>query len=58
MKKPFSKDEIIAVGWFTREEIDKMTPRELRDLDIKDEVRDYFAGQEYSLALITHTIAK
>lgn len=52
------KDEIIEVGWFTPEEIDKMTPRELRDLDIKDEVRDYFAGREYPLALIKHTIAK
>jgi hypothetical protein len=29
----------------------------LRDLDIKQMVKDYFAGKKFSLDSITHTIA-
>jgi hypothetical protein len=29
----------------------------LRDLDIKQMVKDYLAGQKYSLEIITHTVS-
>ncbi|MBX4187449.1 MAG: NUDIX domain-containing protein [Candidatus Doudnabacteria bacterium] len=41
--------------WFTPEEIYAMQPDVLRDLDIKQEVKDYLAGKGYPLGLLTHT---
>ena len=49
-------EEIADLRWFTPEEIATMGPETLRDLDIKQEVFDYFAGQEFPLDLLHHTV--
>lgn len=46
--------EIMDARWFTPEEIYAMQPGVLRDMDIKDEVHDYFAGKRYPLEIIHH----
>lgn len=43
--------------WFTPEEIYAMGPEVLRDLDIKQEVKDFIAGKGYPLGLLTHTLS-
>lgn len=45
--------EIQEVKWFIKEEIFAMD-KELRDTNIKDEVRDYFFGISYPLEIIRH----
>lgn len=50
--------EIMELRWFPPEEIEKMGMDELRDLDIKKEVADYFAGKSYSLEIIRHTVSE
>ena len=47
-------EEIMDARWFTPEEINAMAPKVLRDMDIKNEVRDYFAGKRYPLTLVHH----
>ncbi|HEX9503136.1 MAG TPA: NUDIX domain-containing protein [Patescibacteria group bacterium] len=42
--------------WFTPEEIYAMGPETLRDLDIKQEVKDFMEGKGYPLGLLTHTV--
>lgn len=49
-------DEVDEVKWFSPEEIFAMDATVLRDPDIKQEVRDYFAGVLFPLSLIHHTI--
>lgn len=49
-------DDILETNWFTPEEIARMDLKTLRDLDIKQMVKDYFSGVKYPLNLITHTI--
>lgn len=49
-------EEIADVRWFDQKEIDAMDGRTLRDMDIKQEIQDYFAGRAYPLELIRHTI--
>ncbi len=44
--------------WFTPEEIYAMDLKVLRDLDIKQEVKDYLEGKGYPLGLLTHTVQK
>lgn len=51
------EDDIIETRWFTPEEIYGMNKQTLRDLDIKQEVRDYLAGKKYPLDVLTHTMA-
>lgn len=51
-------DEIKAIKWWSPGEIDAMPPHELRDLDIKQAVKDYFAGAQYPLELVHHTISR
>jgi len=51
----FLQDEISETKWFAPEEIEKMDLNVLRDLDIKQMVKDYFSGTKYPLDLITHT---
>ena len=51
-------EEITELKYFSREEIEKMTSAELRDIDIKQIVKDYFNGKSYPLDAIHHTIAK
>ncbi len=48
-------DEISATDWFTIEEINNMDATILRDLDIKQEAADYFAGNNIPLDRIIHT---
>ena len=49
-------DEIDEIQWFTPEEIYAMDIESLRDLDIKNEVSDYFANTKYPLTLLHHFI--
>jgi len=55
-EKP-SVEEILEMKWFLPEEIYSMNSEILRDMDIKKEVKDYFAGKRYPLDAISHTIA-
>jgi len=51
-----SNDEIMEVKWFDPAEIQGMTGETLRDIDIKKEVNDYFAGKIFPLDIISHTL--
>ena len=44
--------------WFLPEEIYQMDKNTLRDIDIKQMVKDYFAGKKYPLELLTHIISE
>jgi len=48
--------EVAAAKWFTPQEIDAMGPDVLRDMDIKQEVADYFAGKIFPLDMVQHTV--
>ena len=48
-------DDISEIKWFSPKEIFRMDKDTLRDLDIKQIVKDYFSGKKYPLNLITHT---
>lgn len=49
-------EDVSEIRWFSPKEIAKMDKNTLRDLDIKQMVKDYFAGKRYPLKLLTHTI--
>jgi 8-oxo-dGTP diphosphatase len=49
-------DDVTETNWFTPQEIYAMDGNTLRDVDIKQMVKDYFNGQEVSLELLKHTI--
>lgn len=49
-------DDVSETKWFMPEEIEKMDLKTLRDLDIKQMVKDYLSGVKYPLNLIIHTI--
>ena len=51
-----SNDEIMEVRWFSLEDIEKMSRDEMRDMDIVDEIKDYFAGRNFPLDLIRHNV--
>ena len=51
-------DDVSGTKWFTPEEVENMDSKTLRDLDIKQMVKDYFSGKKYPLNLLTHTIQK
>lgn len=51
-------DDSTEIRWFPREEIEKMDRDTLRDKDIKQMVKDYFAGQRYPLDIINHSFRK
>lgn len=53
-----SNNEIAEVRWFTPDEIEAMDLSQLRDIDIKKEVTDYFAGKNYPLDMIKHTFSE
>lgn len=44
--------------WFVPDEIYAMDSKTLRDVDIKQAVKDYFAGKRYSLEALRHTISE
>jgi len=49
-------EDISEIKWFTPEEIYEMDEEILRDLDIKQMVKDYFDNKKYCLDIIKHTI--
>jgi len=49
-------EDVSEIKWLTPEEIYEMDGNTLRDVDIKQEVKDYFAGKSFPLELLTHTI--
>ena len=49
-------DDVSETRWFTREEIKAMDGSELRDVDIKQMVDDYFEGRAIPLNRLIHTI--
>jgi ADP-ribose pyrophosphatase YjhB (NUDIX family) len=51
-------DDISEVGWFTPAEIKAMEAKTLRDVDIKQEVRDYLAGRRFPLDIVHHRVAE
>lgn len=51
-----SNDEIMEVRWFALEDIEKMSRDEMRDMDIVDEIKDYFAGRCFPLDIIRHNV--
>ncbi len=51
------EDDVTETRWFTPDEIYAMDNTTLRDLDIKQMVKDYFSGKKLTLDSITHTIA-
>lgn len=55
-KKPYN--DITDVKWFKPEEIYAMDSSTLRDMDIKQLVKDYFAGKKYPLDLIRHFVQR
>ena len=48
--------DVSEIKWFSPEDIDAMDSKALRDMDIKNEIRDYLAGKKYPLELLTHTV--
>lgn len=52
----YDKTEIVETRWFEPKDIYAMDSSTLRDLDIKQEVKDYFAGKSFPLDVITHTV--
>jgi len=51
-------DEIGQLKWFSLEEIEQDAGNLLRDADIKQEARDYFANKSYPLEIIHHTVVE
>lgn len=56
-KEQVDPSEIRALKWFTPDEIFAMDTETLRDLDIKQEIRDYLAGRSYPLEILRHTVS-
>lgn len=57
-KYNIDKKEITEVKWFSLEEIEKMSKDELRDIDIKNQFKEYLTGKRYPLDIIKHTIKR
>jgi phosphatase NudJ len=51
-------EDISEIKWFKPEEIYNMGPDKLRDVDIKQIVKDYFGGQKFSLEALKHTVVE
>ncbi len=56
-KKLKNNNEISKIGWFSEDDILKMS-NNLRDPNIKNEVKDYFSGKKYPLSVIKYTKVK
>lgn len=50
-------DDVSEIKWFSVEEIAAMDQTTLRDLDIKQMVKDYNQGKRYPLDILTHTVS-
>ncbi len=53
-----SNTEVAEVKWFSLEEVEEMSKNELRDIDIKNQFKEYLAGKKYPLEIINHAIKK
>ena len=51
-------DDVSKIKWFLPEEIYQMDKDALRDIDIKQMVKDYFTGKRYPLEMLTHVISE
>jgi len=51
-------DDVSETKWFSPEEIYQMDKNTLRDIDIKQMVKDYFTGKRYPLDLLTHIVSE
>ncbi len=49
-------DDVSEARWFTAEEILTMSSEELRDLDIKQLIKDYQSGRRFPLEIMRHTV--
>jgi len=49
-------DDVSEAKWFTPEAIFAMDQNTLRDADIKQMVKDYFAGKKHTLEMLAHTV--
>ena len=49
-------DDVSETKWFLPEDIESMDQKTLRDVDIKQMVKDYFSGKHYPLELLQHTV--
>ena len=56
-KKRALHSDVSETRWFSLEEISTMDMATLRDLDIKQMAKDYFAGKRHSLELLRHTMS-
>ncbi len=54
---PGAKDSS-GIAWFTPEEIDAMDSTTLRDVDIKDIVKDYLSGTRFPLSILHHHVVE
>ncbi len=52
------EDDVTEIRWFSPDEIYGMDNVTLRDLDIKQMVKDYFGGKRFPLECISHTVAR
>lgn len=50
--------DVSDLKWFSPEEIYAMDKSVLRDMDIKQLVKDYFSGVRYPLSLVHHLVQK
>lgn len=50
--------DISETKWFTPDEIYAMDQKTLRDLDIKQMVKDYLSGQKFPLEILKHTVSR
>jgi phosphatase NudJ len=50
--------DVSETKWFSPSEIYKMDKKALRDLDIKQMVRDYLSGKRYPLGILRHTVSR
>ncbi|MDP3245247.1 MAG: NUDIX domain-containing protein [bacterium] len=51
------EDDVTEARWFPPNEIYDMDNKTLRDLDIKQMVKDYFVGKKLPLEVLTHSVA-
>ena len=51
------EDDVAETKWFFPDEIYAMDSAALRDVDIKQMVKDYLVGKRFSLDSIVHTVA-
>ena len=55
-KRHALQGDTLEVKWFSPEEIYRMGKSTLRDMDIKQMVKDYFSRKRYPLAMIKHMV--